>query len=320
MKLLITGCAGFIGVNFTKFWLKRHPDDTIVGVDILTYAANLDGLAELKKYPAFRFYRADICDGRAIDEIFQKERPTALVNFAAESHVDRSIIDADIFVKTNVLGTQVLLNAATRYALKRFHQISTDEVYGDLPLQGGEKFLETSPLKPSSPYSASKAAADLLALSYVRTHGLSVTVSRCSNNYGEYQHGEKFIPTAIGKALSGEKIPVYGTGENVRDWLYVTDHCFAVEKILLSGKSGEIYNIGGGCELDNKTLAQKILTTFDRPLSQIDFIADRKGHDLRYAVDFSKIQTEFGWSPQTPFEEGLAQTAAWYASRFNEKA
>ncbi len=313
MKILITGCAGFIGVNFTKYWLENYAEDSIVGVDCLTYASNILAVQNLREYPNFVFYKTNICDSEAIYRIFQTETPDIVINFAAESHVDNSIETPDIFIKTNVLGTQVLLDACVKYGIKRFHQISTDEVYGDLPLDSKESFTETSPLKPSSPYSASKAAADLLTLSYYKTYGLPITISRSSNNYGKYQHEEKLIPKTIKMAVAGMQIPIYGDGKNVRDWLHVDDHCRAIDLILHTGKIGEIYNIGAGNEINNLELAKQILSILQRDENLISFVKDRKGHDRRYSVNVSKIIT-LGWKPKMPFDKGLRETITWYKS------
>ncbi len=311
MKILITGCAGFIGVNFTKYWLENHAEDSIVGVDCLTYASNKNELQNLQKKSNFIFYKMDICDREEIYRIFQTETPDIVINFAAESHVDNSIETPDIFIKTNVLGTQVLLDACVKYSIKRFHQISTDEVYGDLPLDSKESFTEMSPLKPSSPYSASKAAADLLTLSYYKTYGLPITISRSSNNYGKHQHEEKLIPKTIKMAVAGMQIPIYGDGKNVRDWLHVDDHCRAIDLILHTGKIGEIYNIGAGNEINNFNLVKQILLILQKDESLISFVEDRKGHDRRYSVDTSKV-IALGWQPQIPFEKGLFDTVLWY--------
>ena len=312
MKLLVTGCAGFIGANFTEYWLDEHAEDTIIGVDCLTYAANLPALANLKKRDRFHFYKANICDFAAMEQIFQDEAPDVVVNFAAESHVDRSIENAGIFVQTNVLGTQTLLELCLRYGVKRFHQISTDEVYGDLPLDTEETFTESSSLKPSSPYSASKAAADLLVLSYHRTHGLSVSISRSANNYGKYQHAEKLMPKAIEYALNDRKIPIYGDGLNVRDWLHVGDHCRAVDAIIRNAPSGGVYNVGGATLLSNIVLVREILKQLGKAEGFMEFVADRKGHDRKYALCCDKITEELGWRPQVDFVEGLRETIAWY--------
>ena len=312
MKILITGCAGFIGVNFTKYWLKNHVDDSIVGVDCLTYASNKNELQNLQKNARFVFYKTDICDREEIYRIFQTEKPDIIVNFAAESHVDNSIETPDIFIKTNVVGTQVLLDACVKCGIKRFHQISTDEVYGDLPLDSKESFTEMSPLKPSSPYSASKAAADLLTLSYYKTYGLPITISRSSNNYGKHQHEEKLIPKTIKMAVADMQIPIYGDGKNVRDWLHVDDHCRALDLILQKGKIGEIYNIGAGNEISNLDLVKQILSILQKDESLISFVEDRKGHDRRYSINAQKLKTELGWQSQIPFDEVLYDIVKWY--------
>lgn len=314
MKLLVTGCAGFIGANFTKFVLKNYPNDSVVGVDALTYAANLDALKELKSEERFLFYKADICDETAMNKIIDAEKPRVVVNFAAESHVDNSILNPESFIRTNVLGTQVLLNASYRYGVSRFHQVSTDEVYGDVPLESEHIFDECSVLKPSSPYSASKAAADLIALSYMRTYGLSVSVSRSTNNYGMYQHGEKLIPTVIKKAMSGIPIPIYGDGKNMRDWLFVEDNCAAIDLIIRKGAC-EIYNIGSGNLISNCDLIDRILDCLDIPSARKKFVKDRLGHDMKYAVDCKKIR-ELGWKAEADFESGLKTTVEWYKTKY----
>ena len=342
MKIVITGCAGFIGLNFLDMWLAEHPDDAIVGIDSFTYAANTSELSKrLNTSKNLTFYRADIADREAIFKIFEREKPDCVVNFAAETHVDRSIESSGIFVKTNVLGTQVLLDASLKFGIKRFHQISTDEVYGDLPLDSTERFTESAPLFPSSPYSASKAAADLLVLSYHKTHGLDVTISRCSNNYGRYQNSEKMIPKTTELLLFGAKAQVYGDGMNVRDWIHVSDHCRAVEKILLFGKSGEIYNVGGGAEISNLALVHKISRAIRNVLIEeieledeesslacsikndvtedfvseitesVEFVADRKGHDRKYSLDSEKIKRELFWTPAVSFDVGIYDTVKW---------
>ena len=315
MKIIVTGCAGFIGTNFVRYWLSEHPNDRVIGIDCLTYAANAEALSELRGREGFVFYKADICDVTAMDEIFAKEKPDAVVNFAAESHVDRSISDPSLFIRSNVVGTEVLLDASLKHGVKRFHQISTDEVYGDLPLDSGELFTEEWRLCPSSPYSASKASADLLVLSYYRTFGLSVTVSRASNNYGYFQHPEKLIPKVISLALAGKSIPIYGSGTNVRDWLYAMDHCRAVDLILSSGRAGEIYNVGGGTLLSNLELVKKILSLLDASPELISFVEDRKGHDRKYALSSEKLKRELLWSPATDFESGLCRTVEWYKNK-----
>ncbi len=313
MTVLVTGGAGFIGANFIFYILKKYPSYRVVCVDKLTYAGNLQTLTPIMSQENFRFVKADICDRENIYRIFEEEQPDFVVNFAAESHVDRSINAPEIFLQTNILGTAVLLDAVNRYGTKRFHQISTDEVYGDLPLERPDlRFCEESPLKPSSPYSVSKTSADLLTLSYHRTYGTPVTVSRCSNNYGPYQFPEKLIPLMISRALAEEPMPVYGTGINVRDWLYVEDHCQAIDLILHHGKIGEVYNIGGNCEIANIDIVRAICRELDRSETLITYVEDRKGHDLRYAIDASKLSETLSWHPQTPFLIGLQKTLHWY--------
>lgn len=316
MTVLVTGGAGFIGANFIFYWLKAHPGDRVVCVDKLTYAGNLSTLSAALERPEFRFVRADICDRETMDRLFGEERPDAVVNFAAESHVDRSIEDPEVFLRTNVMGTAVLLDACRKYGTPRFHQVSTDEVYGDLPLDRPDlRFTEKTPLRASSPYSASKASADLLTLSYCRTYGLPATVSRCSNNYGPWQFPEKLIPLMIANALQDKPLPVYGTGKNVRDWLYVEDHCKAIGLILQKGSPGEIYNIGGNHEMENIALVRRICQELGKPESLIAYVTDRKGHDLRYAIDAGKLRRELGWRPETGFDEGIRQTVRWYVEK-----
>ncbi len=313
MTILVTGGAGFIGANFIRYWLDAHPLDRVVCLDKLTYAGNLSTLRPLLGRENFRFVRGDICDRDAVDALFEEERPGVVVNFAAESHVDRSIEDPGVFLRTNVLGAGVLMDACRKFGARRFHQVSTDEVYGDLPLDRPDLlFSETTPIHASSPYSASKASADLLALAYFRTYGLPVTISRCSNNYGPYQFPEKLIPLMIANALADRELPVYGTGENVRDWLYVEDHCRAIDAILSGGRPGEIFNVGGHNEMRNIDIVRLILRRLGKPESLIRFVADRKGHDLRYAIDPAKIHAELGWLPETRFEDGIARTVDWY--------
>ena len=313
MTIIVTGGAGFIGSNFIYYELKAHPGDRIVCLDALTYAGNLSTLEEALKDPNFAFYKVDICDRKAVYEIFEKEQPDTVVNFAAESHVDRSIETPEIFLKTNVLGTQVMMDACRKYGTKRYHQVSTDEVYGDLPLDRPDLFFtEETPIHTSSPYSASKAAADLLALAYHRTYGLPVTISRCSNNYGPYHFPEKLIPLMIANALNDKPLPVYGKGENVRDWLYVEDHCRAIDLILREGTVGEVYNVGGHNEMRNIDIVKLILKKLGKPESLITFVTDRKGHDMRYAIDPTKIHRELGWLPETKFADGLDKTVDWY--------
>lgn len=317
-KLLVTGGSGFIGCNFIEYMLKTYPTYEIVNVDLLTYAGSLENNRAVSGYPQYRFIQGDIRDRTFIFELFEKEMFDWVVNFAAESHVDRSIENPADFLTTNVLGTQILMDACRAYQVKRFHQVSTDEVYGDLALDSELLFTEDFPLKASSPYSASKASADLLVLSYFRTFQLHVTISRCSNNYGPYQFPEKLIPLMILKALKNAKLPVYGTGENIRDWLHVLDHCKAIDAILHKGCSGEVYNIGGNQEYSNLTIVKFILDELRKPYELIEFVMDRPGHDLRYAIDSSKIQEELGWAPSYSFETGLKSTIEWYVNKFKE--
>ena len=313
MKILVTGGAGFIGCNFVHYLLENHPEDKIVNLDLLTYAGNLESLADISDKPNNQFVKGDIADMEQIDALFAREQFDVVVNFAAETHVDRSIKDPGVFVRTNVMGTQALLDASRKYGVKRYHQVSTDEVYGDLPLDRKDLFFtEETPLHTSSPYSASKAGSDLLVLSYYRTFALPVTISRCSNNYGAYQFPEKMIPLMLTRALHDEALPVYGTGENVRDWLHVKDHCAAIDLILQKGREGEIYNIGGHNEKTNLEVVRLILEALDKPESLIHFVEDRKGHDLRYAINPEKIERELGWKPQYTFEKGIRETIAWY--------
>lgn len=313
MKILVTGAAGFIGSNFTYYMLREHPDYDIVGLDLLTYAGNLETLGPAIKNPKFKFVKADIADAPAMDKLFATERFDIVVNFAAESHVDRSITNPEIFLRTNILGTQALMEAARKHGVKRYHQVSTDEVYGDLPLERTDLFFtEETPIHTSSPYSASKASADLLVLAYHRTYALPVTISRCSNNYGPYHFPEKLIPLIISRALNDESLPVYGEGKNVRDWLYVEDHCSAIDLIIHKGRVGEVYNVGGHNERTNLEVVKTILRELGKPESLITFVKDRAGHDLRYAIDPTKISTELGWTPETPFDEGIKRTIRWY--------
>ena len=313
MKLLVTGGAGFIGANFIFHMLEAHPDYEIVCLDALTYAGNMETLEPAVDNPKFTFVKADVADRDAVYEIFANEKPDVVVNFAAESHVDRSIEDPGVFLRTNIIGTQVLMDACNKFGISRFHQVGTDEVYGDLPLDRPDLFFtEETPITASSPYSASKASADLLAMAYHRTYGLPVTISRCSNNYGPYQFPEKLIPLMIANALADKELPVYGTGENVRDWLYVEDHCRAIDMILHDGKVGEVYNIGGHNEKSNIEVVKIILKQLGKPESLIRFVTDRKGHDLRYAIDPAKIHAELGWLPETKFEDGIKKTIDWY--------
>lgn len=313
MKMLITGGAGFIGSNFIFYMRKMHPDYDLVCVDKLTYAGNLETLASVMDDPKFRFIRADIADRSEICRIFEAEKPDTVVNFAAESHVDRSIENPAVFLETNVMGTQALLDASRKYGVKRYHQVSTDEVYGDLPLDRPDLFFtEETPLHTSSPYSASKASADLLCNAYQRTYGMPITISRCSNNYGPYQFPEKLIPLMIANALADKPLPVYGEGLNVRDWLYVEDHCAAIDRILEKGQVGQVYNIGGHNEMRNIDIVKIILKALDKPESLITHVTDRKGHDMRYAIDPEKIHRELGWLPETKFADGIQKTIQWY--------
>ena len=311
MKILVTGGAGFIGGNFVHFMLKEHPQDDILCVDALTYAGNMETLAPVMDNPHFKFIKADIADREAIYNIFEQEKPEVVVNFAAESHVDRSIENPSIFLQTNVMGTQVLLDACRKYGIQRYHQVSTDEVYGDLPLDRPDLFFtEETPIHTSSPYSASKASADLLVQAYHRTFGVPVTISRCSNNYGPYHFPEKLIPLMIANVLNDKPLPVYGDGKNVRDWLYVEDHCRAIDLIIRNGRVGEVYNVGGHNEKTNLEVVQLIIAALGK--GEIKFVRDRAGHDRRYAIDSTKIHNELGWLPQTKFEDGIQKTIQWY--------
>ncbi len=310
MKVLVTGAAGFIGSNFVRFILAQHVDWQVVNVDKLTYAGNLANLEDVAGNPAYRFYRADICDVDAIGRIVAREQPDAVINFAAETHVDRSIDDPSLFLRTNILGTQVLMDAARRTGVARYLQISTDEVYGSLGATG--KFSEDSPLRPNSPYAASKTAADLLVRAYFKTYGLPTLITRCSNNYGPFQFPEKIIPFFVALLHEGKPVPVYGDGMNVRDWIHVDDHSRAVEAVLLRGKPGEIYNVGGGNERTNIEITKLLLDAMGKDASHMKFVPDRPGHDRRYAIDDTKIRTELGVVPQVPFAEGLAGTVRWY--------
>ena len=313
MKVLVTGGAGFIGANFVKYMVDKYPTYEVFNLDALTYAGNLKTCQDVEEKPNYHFIQGDISDRAFIFDLFEKERFEMVVNFAAESHVDRSVIEPDIFLKTNVIGMQVLMDAARRFGVSRFHQVSTDEVYGDLPLDRSELlFTEQTPLQASSPYSASKASADLLVLAYYRTFGLPVTISRCSNNYGPYQFPEKLIPLMIAKALKGESLPIYGDGQNVRDWLHVEDHCRAIDLILHQGRIGEVYNIGGRNERTNLEVVQTILKLLNQSESLITYIKDRPGHDLRYAIDATKLERELGWVPMYTFETGMLRTVEWY--------
>ena len=313
MTIIVTGGAGFIGSNFVFHMLQAHPDYRIVCLDKLTYAGNLSTLEPVLQQDNFRFVKADICDRQAVDKLFQDEKPDIVVNFAAESHVDRSIENPGIFLETNIMGTAVLMDACRKYGIQRYHQVSTDEVYGDLPLDRPDLFFtEETPLHTSSPYSSSKASADLLVMAYYRTYGLPVTISRCSNNYGPYHFPEKLIPLMIANALADKPLPVYGNGENVRDWLYVEDHCRAIDLIIHAGKVGEVYNVGGHNEKRNIDIVRIICQELGKPESLIVHVEDRKGHDRRYAIDPAKIHRELGWLPETKFEDGIKKTIKWY--------
>lgn len=311
--VIITGGAGFIGGNCVHYWLAEHPEDRVICLDKLTYAGNLSTLAPAMDNPRFRFVRGDICDRQAVAALFEEEHPDIVINFAAESHVDRSIEDPEIFLRTNIIGTSVLIDACRAHGIGRYHQVSTDEVYGDLPLDRPDLFFtEETPIHTSSPYSASKASADLLVLAYHRTYGLPVSISRCSNNYGPYHFPEKLIPLMIANALADKPLPVYGKGENVRDWLYVTDHCAAIDRIVHDGRVGEVYNVGGHNEMRNIDIVRLICQKLGKPESLITHVADRKGHDRRYAIDPTKIHSELGWLPATPFAQGIEKTIDWY--------
>ncbi|WP_278402423.1 dTDP-glucose 4,6-dehydratase [Megamonas rupellensis] len=313
MKILVTGGAGFIGSNFVYYELDNYSNDEVICLDKLTYAGNLETLEVAMKNPKFKFVKGDIADRAFVDELFASEKPDVVVNFAAESHVDRSIENPEIFLQTNVIGTSVLMDACRKYGNIRYHQVSTDEVYGDLPLDRPDLFFtETTPLHTSSPYSASKASADLLVQAYYRTYKLPVTISRCSNNYGPYHFPEKLIPLMIANALNDKKLPVYGKGENVRDWLYVEDHCSAIDLIIRKGKIGEVYNIGGHNERTNLEVVKTIIKELGKSEDLIEFVTDRPGHDRRYAIDPTKIHNELGWLPATKFDDGIKKTIDWY--------
>lgn len=313
MTILVTGGAGFIGGNFVYYQLRHHPEDRIICLDDLTYAGNLGTLSNALKQPTFRFVKGDIADRECINRLFEEEKPDTVVNFAAESHVDRSIEYPDVFLRTNVIGTQVLMDSCRKYGIRRFHQVSTDEVYGDLPLDRPDLFFsEDTLIHASSPYSASKAAADLLVLAYHRTFKLPATITRCSNNYGPYHFPEKLIPLIITRALADMPIPVYGKGDNVRDWLYVEDHCSAIDLVMRKGRVGEIYNVGGHNERTNLRVVETVLDILGKPKSLINFVNDRPGHDMRYAINPKKIHDELGWLPATSFDDGIRNTVAWY--------
>lgn len=312
-KYLVTGGAGFIGGNFCHFMVNAYPQDSFVCLDALTYAGNLETLAPIMDKPNFKFVHGNICDRELVFSLFEAEKFDYVINFAAESHVDRSIENPRIFLETNILGTQTLMDACRKYGIRRYHQVSTDEVYGDLPLDRPDLFFtEETPIHTSSPYSASKAGADLLVMAYHRTFGLPVTISRCSNNYGPYHFPEKLIPLMIVNALADKPLPVYGNGENVRDWLYVEDHCRAIDLIVHQGRDGEIYNVGGHNEMRNIDIVKLICQELGKPESLITFVADRKGHDMRYAIDPAKIHRELGWLPKVKFKDGIKRTIQWY--------
>ena len=313
MTYVVTGGAGFIGSNFIFYLLKKYPEDRVICVDKLTYAGNLSTLEPVMDNPNFKFYKEDICDRESIYKMFEAEHPDVVVNFAAESHVDRSIIDPGVFLNTNIIGTAVMMDACRKYGVQRFHQVSTDEVYGDLPLDRPDLFFtEDTPIHTSSPYSSSKASADLLVMAYNRTYGLPTTISRCSNNYGPYHFPEKLIPLMIINCLQDKPLPVYGEGINVRDWLYVEDHCKAIDLIIHDGKIGEVYNVGGHNEMRNIDIVKLICKELGKSEDLITFVTDRKGHDLRYAIDPTKIHNELGWIPETKFEDGIVKTIDWY--------
>ncbi len=313
MKFLVTGGAGFIGSNFMHYEVKKYSDDVFVCLDALTYAGNYNNIKDLEEYSNFKFVKGDITDRELVYKLFEEEKFDIVINFAAESHVDNSIKNPTIFLTTNIIGTSVLMDACRKYGIKRYHQVSTDEVYGDLPLDRPDLlFTEDTPLHTSSPYSSSKASADLLVMAYHRTYGLPVTISRCSNNYGPYQFPEKLIPVVISKALAGEKIPVYGTGSNVRDWIHVIDHNIGLDLIVRNGRDGEVYNLGGHSERTNLEVVKTILKQLGKSEDLITFVEDRKGHDLRYAIDSSKVEKELGWDRTYTFEQGIKETVDWY--------
>lgn len=313
MTIIVTGGAGFIGSNFIYYQLANHPEDRIICLDALTYAGNLKTLDAAMKNEHFRFVKGDIANREAVFRLFEEEKPDIIVNFAAESHVDRSITNPELFVRTNVIGTQVLMDACRKYGISRYHQVSTDEVYGDLPLDRPDLFFtEDTPVHTSSPYSASKAGADLMVLSYARTFNLPVSITRCSNNYGPYHFPEKLIPLMISRALANESLPVYGKGENIRDWLYVDDHCNAIDLVMRKGRTGEIYNVGGHNERTNLQVVETILKQLNKSTNLISYVTDRPGHDRRYAIDPTKIQNELGWMPRVAFDDGIRMTVKWY--------
>lgn len=313
MKFIVTGGCGFIGSNYLHYVVNKYPEDEFICIDALTYAGNYHNLDPIINKENFRFVKLDITDREGVDQLFAIEKPDYVINFAAESHVDNSIKNPGIFVKTNVMGTQVLMDAALKHGVKRYHQVSTDEVYGDLPLDRPDLlFTEETPLHTSSPYSASKGGADLLVLAYMRTFKLPATISRCSNNYGPYQFPEKLIPHTIACAMKGQKVPVYGEGKNVRDWIHVYDHNVGVDLIVREGKGGEVYNLGGRAERDNLTIVKTILAALGKTEDLIEFVTDRPGHDLRYAMDPTKAEKELGWTRKYDFDEGMKATIDWY--------
>ena len=313
MVVIVTGGAGFIGGNFIHYYLKEHPEDRVVCIDKLTYAGNLSTLAPVMDNPNFRFCKLDICDREEVMTLFEEEKPDCVINFAAESHVDRSIEDPGIFLQTNIIGTSVMMDACRVFGNVRYHQVSTDEVYGDLPLDRPDLFFtEETPIHTSSPYSSSKAGADLLVQAYYRTYALPITISRCSNNYGPYHFPEKLIPLMIANCLNDKPLPVYGEGFNVRDWLYVEDHCKAIDLIVRKGHIGEVYNVGGHNEMRNIDIVKLIIHELGKSEDLITYVTDRKGHDLRYAIDPTKIHNELGWLPETKFQDGIKKTITWY--------
>ena len=313
MTIIVTGGAGFIGSNYIFYHLKTHPEDRVICLDKLTYAGNLSTLAPIMDKPNFRFVKLDICDRENVYNLFEEEKPDCVINFAAESHVDRSIEDPSVFLQTNIIGTATMMDACRMFGKVRYHQVSTDEVYGDLPLDRPDLFFtEDTPIHTSSPYSSSKAGADLLVQAYLRTYGLPVTISRCSNNYGPYHFPEKLIPLMIANCLYDKPLPVYGQGLNVRDWLYVEDHCKAIDLIVRKGRIGEVYNVGGHNEMRNIDIVRLIIEELGKSEDLITYVTDRKGHDLRYAIDPTKIHNELGWMPETKFQDGIKKTIAWY--------
>lgn len=309
-NILVTGGAGFIGSNFIRYMLNKYKDYKIVNLDLLTYAGNIKSLYDIQDNPNYLFVKGDIADNKLVDEIVLEKKIDVIINFAAESHVDKSITNPDIFIKTNVLGTQNLLEVAKKYKIKKYFQISTDEVYGSLGKTGF--FTETTPLAPNSPYSASKASADLLVMAYHHTFGLNVNITRCSNNYGPYQFPEKLIPLFITNLLNNKKVPLYGDGLNIRDWLFVEDHCVAIDTVLHKGKNGKIYNVGGNNEKTNRYITEVILKYLDKDESYIEYVQDRLGHDRRYAIDATKIKKELNWQPTYKFEDAIIKTIQWY--------